>query len=131
MGVLAGMPVRQVFQAARRLMPADWDPDRSSLCKARRRLGPAPLRLLFERLARPLAKADTPSASYKGLRLVCLDGSVYNVPASRANAEAFGYLKGGRDAGTSLDLRTPRLLPPAGGAVPASSCYPALNPAFL
>ena len=40
MGLLTEMSLRQVFKAARRLLPGDWDPDRSSLCKARRRLGP-------------------------------------------------------------------------------------------
>jgi hypothetical protein len=105
MGLLAEMPIRQVFKAARRLMPADWDPSRSSLCKARQRLGPAPLRLLFERLARPLAKPHTPGAFYKGWRLVCLDGAVYNVPDSCANATAFGYPKGGRGNGAFPQLR--------------------------
>src|SRR5262249_10835211 len=69
MGILTELPIRQVFKAARRLMAQDWDPDRSALCKARRRLGPAPVRLLFERLARPLAGPDTPGAFYKGKRL--------------------------------------------------------------
>jgi hypothetical protein len=105
MGILTEMPIRQVFKAARRLMPDDWDPDRSSLCKARQRLGPAPVRLLFERLARPLAKPHTPGAFYKGWRLVCLDGAVYNVPDSQANAAAFGYPKGGRGAGAFPQVR--------------------------
>ena len=105
MGLLTEMSLRQVFKAARRLMPGDWDPDRSSLCKARRRLGPAPVRLLFERLARPLAQPHTPGAFYKGLRLVCLDGAVYNVPDSQANAAAFGYPKGGRGAGAFPQIR--------------------------
>jgi hypothetical protein len=105
MGLLTEMPIRQVFKAARRLLPSDWDPDRSSLCKARQRLGPAPVRLLFERLARPLAKPHTPGAFYKGWRLVCLDGAVYNVPDSQANAAAFGYPKGGRGAGAFPQVR--------------------------
>jgi len=91
MGLLTEMSLRQVFKAARRLLPGDWDPDRSALCKARRRLGPAPVRLLFQRLARPLAQPHTPGAFYQGWRLVCLDGAVYNVPDSPANAAAFGY----------------------------------------
>src|SRR4051794_5377246 len=66
-GILTDLPLRQVFKAARRLYPDDWDPDRSTLCKARRRLGVAPVRLLFERLARPLAAPDTPGAFYQGL----------------------------------------------------------------
>ena len=105
MGLLTDMPIRQVFKAARRLLPGDWDPDRSSLCKARRRLGPAPVRLLFERLARPLARPHTPGAFYQGWRLVCLDGVVYNVPDSRANAAAFGYPQGGRGAGAFPQVR--------------------------
>lgn len=105
MGVLTEMSIRQIFKAARRLIPNDWNPVRSSLCKARQRLGPAPVRLLFERLARPLARLHTPGAFYKGWRLVCLDGAVYNVPDSQANAAAFGYPKGGRGAGAFPQVR--------------------------
>ena len=67
MGILTELPIRQVFEAARRLIPSDWDPNRSSLCKARQRLGGAPLRLLFERIARSLAEPETPGAFYKWL----------------------------------------------------------------
>lgn len=105
MGILTDLPIRQVFKAARRLLPDDWNPDRSSLCKARQRLGVAPLRLLFERLAQPLAKPDTPGAFYKDWRLVALDGSMYNVPDSDANAAAFGYPQGGRGAGAFPQIR--------------------------
>src|SRR3954447_21010184 len=80
MGVLTELPLRQVFKACRRLIPNDWDPHRSTLSKARQRLGVAPVRLLFERLARPLAKPHTPGAFYEGWRKVAMDGSVYNVP---------------------------------------------------
>ena len=66
MGILTELPIRQVFKAARRLMPADWDPDRAALCKARRRLGLLPVRLLFERLARPLAAPRPRAASTRG-----------------------------------------------------------------
>jgi hypothetical protein len=105
MGLLTELPLRQVFKAARRLVPDDWDPDRSTLCKARQRLGVAPLRLLFGRLARPLATPHAPGAFYAGLRMVALDGSVYNVPDSAANAAAFGYPKGGRGAGAFPQAR--------------------------
>jgi hypothetical protein len=105
MGILTELPIRQVFKAARRLMPDDWDPNRSSLCKARQRLGPTPVRLLFERLARPLSKPHTPGAFYKGWRLVCLDGAVDNVPDSAATATAFGYPKGGRGSGAFPQVR--------------------------
>src|SRR3954447_5881393 len=50
LGVLTDLPLRQVFKACRRLYPEEVTPHRSSLCRARQRLGVAPLRLLFERL---------------------------------------------------------------------------------
>ena len=82
MGILTELPIRQVFKAARRLYPDEDTPHRSSLCRARQRLGVAPLRLLFERIARPLASDTTPGAFYRGLRLMGVDGVLYNVPDS-------------------------------------------------
>jgi Insertion element 4 transposase N-terminal/Transposase DDE domain len=105
MGVLTDLPIRQVFKAARRLYPHEDTPHRSSLCRARRRLGVAPLRLLFQRIARPLATALTPGAFYKGLRLMGIDGVLYTVPDSQANAAAFGYPQGGRGAGAFPQVR--------------------------
>jgi hypothetical protein len=105
MGILTELPIRQVFKAARRLYPDEDTPHRSSLCRARQRLGVAPLRFLFERMARPLATLLTPGAFYKGLRLMGVDGVLYNVPDSDANAAAFGYPKGGRGPGAFPQVR--------------------------
>ena len=105
MGILIDLPIRQVFKAARRLYPNEDTPHRSSLCRARKRLGVAPVRLLFERIARPLATALTPGAFYKGLRLMGIDGVLYTVPDSPANAAAFGYPKGGRGTGAFPQIR--------------------------
>jgi hypothetical protein len=63
------------------------------------------VRLLFERLARPLADLLTPGAFYCDLRLMSVDGVVYNVPDSDANAAAFGYPKGGRGQGAFPQVR--------------------------
>jgi hypothetical protein len=105
MGVLTELPIRQVFKAARRLYPNEDTPHRSSLCRARQRLGVTPVRLLFERIARPLASLTTPGAFYHGLRLMGLDGVIFNVPDSDANAAAFGYPKGGRGQGAFPQIR--------------------------
>ena len=105
MGVLTDLPLRQVFKAARRLYGGEDTPHRSSLCRARQRLGVAPLRLLFERLARPLARPQDPGAFYQGLRLMGLDGVLYTVPDSEANARAFGYPQGGRGPGAFPQVR--------------------------
>jgi hypothetical protein len=90
MGILTELPLRQVFKACRRLRPGEATPHRSSLCLARQRLGLAPVRRLFERVVRLLASPQTPGAFFQGWRLMALDGSVYNVPDSPANAAAFG-----------------------------------------
>jgi hypothetical protein len=105
MGILTDLPIRQVFKAARRLYPNENTPHRSSLCRARQRLGVAPVRLLFERLARPLANLLTPGAFYQGMRLMGIDGVIFNVPDSDANAKAFGYPKGGRGQGAFPQVR--------------------------
>ena len=89
MGILTELPIRQVFKHARRLRVGETTPHRSSLCVARRRLGLAPVRRLFEEIVHPLARPETPGAFYRGFRLVGLDGTVYDVPDSEANAAVF------------------------------------------
>lgn len=95
MGILTDLPIRQVFKYARRLRPGEASPGRSALCLARQRLGLAPVRRLFGMVVRLLATPLTPGAFYKGWRLMALDGTVYDVPDSPANAAAFGRPSGG------------------------------------
>jgi Insertion element 4 transposase N-terminal/Transposase DDE domain len=95
MGILTELPIRQVFKHARRLRVGEETPHRSSLCVARQRLGIAPVRHLFEEIVRPLARPETPGAFYRGLRLMGLDGTVYDVPDSEANAAAFSRSSAG------------------------------------
>src|SRR5438046_2288931 len=80
MGILTDLPIRQVFKHARRLRVGEETPRRSSLCVARRRLGIAPVRHLFEQIVRPLAQPETPGAFDRGLRLAGIDGTVFDVP---------------------------------------------------
>ena len=90
MGLLTDLPIRQVFKHARRLREGEESPARSNLCMARRRLGVAPVRHLFDRVVRPLARRETPGAFYRGFRLMAIDGTVLDVYDSPANAAAFG-----------------------------------------
>jgi hypothetical protein len=46
---------------------------------------------LFERVVHPLATPETPGALLGGLRVMAVDGTVLDVPDSRANARVFGY----------------------------------------
>jgi hypothetical protein len=105
MGLFTDVPIRQVFKLSRRLRPGEPSPHRSSLSRARKRLGVAPVRALFERVVRPLARPETPGAFAFGLRLVGLDSTVYNLPDSAANDAAFGRPGGGRGEGASPQIR--------------------------
>ena len=89
MGLLTDLPIRQVFKHARRLRQGEESPRRSSLCVARQRLGIAPVRYLFTQVVRPLAEPETPGAFYRDLRLMGIDGTVFDVPDSPANAAVF------------------------------------------
>jgi hypothetical protein len=74
----------------------DWTvPSPSALSQARTRLGEAPLKLLFERIAVPMARAGTRGAWVRGLRVMAMDGVVFDVPDTAANDEEFG--RGGND----------------------------------
>jgi Insertion element 4 transposase N-terminal/Transposase DDE domain len=74
-------------------------PSKGSIFKARARLGPEPLELLFRAVARPLASESTQGAFYRGLRLVSLDGTCLDVADTPANEAAFGRPGSGRGQG--------------------------------
>src|SRR6266496_4709117 len=60
-----------------------------SITKARVRLGVEPVRLMFSRVAGPVAQQGTPGCFWRGRRLSMIDGSCVDVPASKANRAAF------------------------------------------
>jgi hypothetical protein len=105
MGILTDLPLREVFRCATRRRRGQKLPGRAGLCRARQRLGVAPVRRLFYQVARPLARPDRPGGFYAGLRLVGLDGTVLDVPDSPANARAFGRPPGGRGDGAFPQVR--------------------------
>lgn len=63
---------------------------KSGISQARTRLGAAPLKCLFERVAVPIADRQTPGAWYCGRRLVSLDGTTVDVADVQDNVVAFG-----------------------------------------
>ena len=74
---------------------------KAAISHARDRLGSAPLALLFERVARPLADPQTPGCWLAGRRLVAIDGTCLDVADTPANDEFFGrpgVMKGERSA---------------------------------
>jgi len=69
---------------------------KSGISQARTRLGEAPLRRLYERLARPVATCATRGAWYREWRPVSLDGSCLDVADTAENGAAFGRPGAGR-----------------------------------
>ena len=65
-------------------------PSKSAIFQARDRLGAEPVKALFDRVAQPLATAQTPGAFLAGRRLVAIDGTTLDVADSDVNAEHFG-----------------------------------------
>lgn len=63
--------------------------NRSSLCRARSRLGEDVLETLFQEVVGPLATSDTPGAWWRGLRLLALDGTQFDLPDSVSNGDTF------------------------------------------
>ena len=62
----------------------------SAITRARERLGKQPLRLLHDRLVKPVASRETKGAFYRCWKLMSLDGSTMEVADSVANAAHFG-----------------------------------------
>jgi hypothetical protein len=91
----------------RRLHPTrdEPEPDDSAFTQARRRLGVAPLRRLFLETARPMATHRTRGASYRGWRLMGLDGTTLDLPDTPENALTFGRPTTGRAAGAFPQVR--------------------------
>jgi hypothetical protein len=66
-------------------------PSEKALRDLRRRLGPAPVKALFEAVAVPLASPRTPGVAYRGLRTVAFDGlNSVKVPGSDRNRSWLG-----------------------------------------
>jgi hypothetical protein len=62
----------------------------SAISYQRALLGVEPLQWLFEQGVHLLCQPETQGAWYRGYRLMALDGSLFNVPDTPANAAAFG-----------------------------------------
>ncbi|MDR2301045.1 MAG: transposase domain-containing protein [Deltaproteobacteria bacterium] len=66
-------------------------PNPAGISQARGRLGFEPLRLIADKVLRPLASQDFGEAFYGGMRLWSIDESFFDTPDEAKNAEYFGY----------------------------------------
>jgi hypothetical protein len=66
-------------------------PCKSSITEARQRIGSQVMSRLFHLVVSPQATVQTPGAFLKGLRIMAVDGTLFDVPDTEANARVFGY----------------------------------------
>ncbi|SCF24199.1 transposase, IS4 family [Micromonospora haikouensis] len=76
------------------------EPSEAALTKARRRLGPQPLRALFDLLRGPAASMAGP-VRWRGLLVCAIDGTTLFVADSAANLARYSKQRGGRTGGSS------------------------------
>ena len=74
-------------------------PSQVAITKARSRLGSEPVRALYERVARPLARSQSKGAFLGDLRLMAVDGTTFDLADTPANEAAFGRPGSGRGEG--------------------------------
>lgn len=69
-------------------------PTAGALCQARRRVGVAPLRWLFDLLRGPAAGIATTGTRWRGLLVCAIDGTTMSAPDSRANLTEYAKHRG-------------------------------------
>ncbi|WP_436501264.1 IS4 family transposase [Actinokineospora sp. HUAS TT18] len=73
-------------------------PTTAAISRARVKLGAAPMKALFEQVARPLARPATPGSWYRDWRVLAIDGTTFDVPDTPENTERFGRPGSSRSA---------------------------------
>lgn len=90
-GLFADLGYRQVWSRLVAGLEVDRRvPSSSALAQARRRVGVAPLKALFELLAGPTAEA----ARWRGLLVCAIDGTTMSIPDSPENLACYGHQSG-------------------------------------
>jgi hypothetical protein len=83
---------------------------KSGISQARRRLGPEPLKQLYEAIVAPIAERRTRGAWYREWRLISLDGSTLDTADTVENEKAFGRPGASRGASAFPKIRFVALL---------------------
>jgi hypothetical protein len=82
-----------------------WVPTSSAMTQARTRLGVEPLAELFDRVAVPMARPGTVGAWFHGLRVMAVDGVLFDVPDTPDNAAEFAKASNGSGPGPFPQVR--------------------------
>jgi hypothetical protein len=83
---------------------------KSGISQARSRLGPEPLKKLYEALVVPIAESRTKGAWYRQWRLISLDGSTLDTADTVENEKAFGRPGASRGSSAFPKIRFVALL---------------------
>lgn len=78
--------LRVIVGLGRTIEPAG----KAAISRARTRLGVEPVKVLYDRLVKPVATAETPGAFYRAWHVVAMDGFTLATPDTVANEQAFG-----------------------------------------
>ncbi|UWZ34524.1 IS4 family transposase [Dactylosporangium roseum] len=103
--LFAELGYRQVWQrlvAGLDGLPVAY-PSEAALTKARRRVGPQPLRALFDLLRGPAAAMAGP-VRWRGLLVCAIDGTMLFAADSAANLTRFSKQRGGRTGGSGYPM---------------------------
>src|ERR687890_1634515 len=103
-----GEVLRCLLEGLRWLRLKGLDPasvSKSAITKARIRLGIAPLKELFERVAQPLAEPGLAGAWFRGRRLGSLDGTTIDLPDEPDLERHFGRPSASRGASSFPQVR--------------------------
>jgi hypothetical protein len=97
MALMRDRPIDEVVSRLELVMPGPWEGRiaKSSVIEARQRLGPKPLKWLFQRCSKQWALDSAAKHAWRGLSLFATDGTTVRVPDSGDNRETFGLASGG------------------------------------
>jgi hypothetical protein len=92
-----------------------WDdswgtPTSGGITQARQRLGYEPVREVFSQVAVPVAEEETRGAFLGPWRLMTMDGSEWDVPATEANIAASGFAGTGKNGAQQVAFPTVRVV---------------------
>jgi hypothetical protein len=126
--LFAGLGYGQVFDrlCAGLTGPAPVRPSGSALRQARQRLGPAPMKALFDLVRGPAATTAT-AGRWRGLRVVAVDGTLLPVPDCAANLAVFARHRLGNGISGYPQLRLAALVACGTRSVIAAAFGPAVT----
>ena len=109
-GLFRDRPIEEVVDSLDLALPGRGVVAKSAVPSARKRLGDAPMRWLFEHCADHWAREVAPKHAWRGLSLFAIDGTSFRTPDSDANRDEFGRWTAGNGASVTPVVRVVALM---------------------